>query len=201
MKTYSYYCIVIASILFLCCTCSYGKIPRKTKPNLTAESILNVQVDDSVSHFLGDTLSQIIFGADTVKLLSLSVKPANDSLDADSLQNDSIQQPCFHGCYVKHNYGVLLKSEIFPVLLILSDRDNYIVDNLRLKSPFIPDAALSFKKGDNVVDIVFSFTGGQMYIFTDYEKKIYVKYTYERLMMKYFNTFLKDERITEFLNK
>ena len=194
------FCLVAASALFLCCNCTYGKIHRKSKTNTPIEIALKVQVDDFVKHSFGDSLSQIVFDADTVTLLSLSVKPIVDSLNTGSEKTDSIAPPCFHGCYIKHNYGVLSKSEFYPILLILSDRDNYISDGFRLKSPFTPVVALSFKKGNDSVDIVFSFTGGQMYLFKANEEKLYYKYTYERLIMKFFNSFLKDERLTEYMN-
>lgn len=199
MKKYSLFCLVATSVFLLCSACTYGRNPRKSASNASREKSLTICVDDSVKKILGDSISHIVFEADTVKLFTLSVTPLSDSLLIDSIKTDSVVPPDFHGCYVKHNHGVLSKFEITPMLFVLSDRDNYLRDDIRLKSPFIPDVALSFKKGESVVDIVFSFTGGQLYVFTEREKELYVKYTYERLVIKFFNSFLKDERLTEFL--
>lgn len=168
-------------------------------PNPTI-TVPDVHVDDSVMNHLGDSIACIIFQADTVNLLSLSVEPTLDSLNTKSANADSVASHGFHGCYVKQDYGVLSKSEVYPLLLILSDKENYSDDAFRIKSPFIPDVALSFKKGKSTIDIVFSFTGGQMFIFTEKEDKLYFKYNYERLTMKFFQSYLKDERITEYLN-
>lgn len=194
------FCLLTASALLLCCNCTYGKIHRKSKTNTPTETALKVQVDDSVKRYLGDSLSQIVFDPDSVTLLSLSVKPVVDSLNTASEKTDSIASHSFHGCYIKHNYGVLSKSEIYPILLILSDRNNYIPDGFRLKSPFTPIVALSFKKGNDSVDIIFSFTGGQLYLFKANEEKLYFKYAYERLIMKFFNSFLKDEHLAKYMN-
>ena len=200
MKTYFTLCLMATSTLLLCCNCTYGKINPKSKQNTVIENIMTIQVDDSVKNYLGDSISKIIFEADTVKLFSLSVKQPVDSTKNVSVPVDSTATPGFHGCYIDHDYGALTQSAVAPILLILSDRDNYLPDTVQLKSPFTPSVALSFKKEDAWVDIVFSFTGGQMYIFMADENKLYFKYNYERLIMKFFQSYLQDERITQFLN-
>lgn len=197
MKKYSILCLLA---LLLCCNCTYGKIKRNSKPIPIVEKAMTIQADDSVKCFLGDSISKIIFEADTVKLYSLSIKPPVDFTKNKSVQVDSITNPNYHGCYINHDYGILAQSAVTPMLLILSDRDTYLSDGIRLKSPFIPRVALSFKKGNACVDIIFSFTGGQMYLFTADEKKQYFKYFHERLVMKFFQSFLQDERIAQFLN-
>lgn len=200
MRKQSILCLMLTCMLLLCCNCSYGKSKRKFKSSPVVENTMTIQADDSVKHLLGDSISKIIFEADTVKLFSLSIKPHADSTKIASVQTDSTTTPNFHGCYISHDYGVLAQSAVTPMLFILSDRDNYLPDGIRLKSPFIPSAALTFKKEDTCVDIIFSFTGGQMYIFMADENKLYFKYAYERLVMKYFQSFLQDKRISQFLN-
>ena len=201
MKTYSSLCLlVVISTLLFCCSCTYGRSIRRSKTKPVIENAMTIQVDDSVKYFLGDTISRIIFEADTVKLFSLSTKPHVDSTKTTSAQVDSTIVPNFHGCYIEKDYGVLSKSVVTPILLVLSDRDNYFPDSVRVKSPFIPNVALSFKKEDASIDIIFSFAGGQMYIFMADDSNLYFKYTYERLVMKFFQSFLQDERITQFLN-
>lgn len=201
MKMYPSLCLLtLISTLLFCCSCTYGRSIRKSKTNPVVKNAMTIQVDDSVKYLLGDTISRIIFEADTVKLFSLSIKPHVDSTKNTSEQVDSTMVPNFHGCYVKNDYGALSQSVISPILLILSDRDNYFPDSVRVKSPFIPNVALCFKKEDVCVDIIFSFAGGQMYIFMADENRLYFKYTYERLVMKFFQSFLHDERITNFLN-
>lgn len=199
MKTFISY-LVAATALLIFCSCTSAMCNRRIVTKPTVKNALCIQVDDSVNHLLGDSLSHIIFEADTVKLFSLSVSLPKDSLKTDSSKTKSNPISQFHGCYINHDYGALSKSAISPILFILADRDNYLQDGVRLKTPFTPDVALSFKKGNANVDIVFSFTGGQMLLFMANDDELYFKYTYERLVMKYFQSFLKDDRITEYLN-
>lgn len=165
----------------------------------TIDVSLQVQVDEPVKRLLSDSVAQIIFEADSVKMFSLLVKSPTDTLKMDSAQVDSITPPNFHGCYILHDYGMLSKAETYPILHILSDRDYYIPEGLNVKSPFTPNVAMAFYKGAASVDIIFSFTGGQMYVFMKNEDRLYFKYTYERLTMKYFQNYLKSEKITEYL--
>ena len=187
------------SALLLCCNCVSCKKRNTSIPNVKSENLLKIQVDDSVRHLLGDSVAQILFEADTIRLYSLSVKASTDSLKNDSTKADSIPTPNFHGCYIIHDYGVLSKAEVHPILHILSDRDYYLQDGIRLKSPFTPNVALEFKKNNATIDVIFSFSGGQMYVFMENEDKLYFKYTYERLVMRFFQKYLKDERIAEYL--
>lgn len=201
MKAKSLFCFLVTSALLLCCNCVSCKKPFKSNSSCIVEKNLNVQVDDTVRHLLGDSVSKIIFEADSVTVLSLSVKqPRANECKIDTIGLDSVVSPDFHGCFIKNNYGVITKSELCPMLLVLSDRENYFTDSIRLKSPFIPNVALSFVKGNAVVDMIFSFSGGQMYVFLANEDKIYFKYSYERLILKFFQNYLKDERIEQYLN-
>ena len=193
-------CLLSVCSLLLCCNCVSCKKPCKALSTPLTKTELHILIDDSVKALLGDSISRIIFEADTTELFSLSVHIPADSLGKDSNQTDKITPISFHGCYIKHNYGMLTLSEVNPILHILSDRENYLSDELRLKSPFTPVAALSFKKDGSCIDMVFSFNGGQMYIFMENEEKLYFKYTYERLIMRFFQYYLKDELITEYLN-
>lgn len=161
---------------------------------------INVQVDEPVKRLLSDSVSQIIFEADSAKMFSLSVKSPNmDTLKTDSAMFDSITPPDFHGCYITHDYGMLSKAETLPLLYILSDKANYIPEGIGVKSPFTPNVAIVFYKGNASIDIIFSFTGGQMYIFMENDDRLYFKYTYERLTMKFFQQYLKSENIDEYL--
>lgn len=199
MRGHVLFCVVATCSLLLCCNCVSCKKRCKSIPNINSEKLLKIQVDDSVRHMLGDSIVQILFEADTIHLYSLSVKASTDSLKDDSTQADSIPAPNFHGCYIKHDYGVLSKAEIYPISHILSDRDNYLPDGIRVLSPFIPRVALTFKKETAKVDVIFSFSGGQMYIIMANDDNLYFKYTYERLILKFFQNYLQDERIAEYL--
>ena len=192
--------LVTASVLLICCNCVACKKHAKSNTTHSEENTHSIQVDDSVKRLLGDSVAQIIFEADTIRLYSLSVKAPNNSNQTNLPQKDSISAPSFHACYIAHDYGMLSKTELSPILHILSDRDNYFPDGIRVLSPFTPNVALSFKKGSATIDIIFSFAGGQMYIIMANENELYFKYTYERLVMKFFQNYLQDERIAEYLN-
>lgn len=200
MKTHFLFCLVATSALLLCCNCVSCKKHCKSIPKSTIDKALKIQVDDSVKHLYGDSIAQIVFEADSIQLVRLSVSAPIDSTQNQSAETDSVAAPNFHGCYIAQDFGNLSKSEIAPLSLILSDRATYFPDDIRVKSPFMPDVALIFKKEDSKIDMVFSFSGGQMYVFTATEDKKYFKYDYERLVLVFFQQYLKDENIAKYLN-
>lgn len=201
MKMKSFLCVAFSLFLLLSCSCAGCRQCKKVLPQ-QAKNAFDFVVDDSVKHLLGDSIAQIIFEADSVTLLELSVRPPKDSVLNDSIVSDTLvsEQTKFRGCYVVHNFGALTPSEIAPLLFILSDRSAYYPNDVRVKSPFIPDVSLSFVKETKQADIVFSFTGSQMYIFTADEQKMYYKYDYERLILLYFQQYLQNDNIKQFLN-
>lgn len=192
--------IIIISIttvvLILCCGC----ISCKKLPKGKMDESLNVQVDDSVKLLLGDSIANVIFEADSVRLLKLAVSLSKENQSDVVINSDSVNKPDFHDCYIARDFGYLTKTDIRPLMFILSDRSAYYNSNIRVKSPFLPDVALIFKKGQEQIDIMFSFTGGQMYIFTSNGNKIYEKYYYERLVLVFFQQYLKEENIKSYLD-
>ena len=209
MKMKSILSVAFSLLLLLSCSCAGCKQCTATKLH-PANKEFSLVVDDSVKHLLGDSVAKIIFEADSVSLLELSVNPPKDSVKNDtsaikapandSLKVDSIAKPEYHGCYIVRDFGVLSEAEITPILFILSDRSTYYPDGIRVKSPFIPDVALCFAQADKRVDVIFSFTGGHMYIIQEDDSKSYFKYDYERLILLYFQQHLQNENIKQFLN-
>ncbi len=207
MKTFLF--VASALVLLLSCSCA-GCKQCSTTMNRPQTKEFTIAVDDSVKHLLGDSIADIIFQADSIVLLELSVNTPIDSLKnastatppttIDSLNIDSIAKPMLHGAYIVRDFGTLSEAEITPILLILSDRSTYYPDGVRVKSPFIPDVALCFTKAEKRVDAIFSFTGGHMYIIHEDGTKSYFKYDYERLILLYFQQHLQNESIQHFLN-
>ncbi len=64
----------------------------------------------------------------------------------------------------------------------------------------MPDVALLFYKNKQQVDIIFSFTGGQLQIECADGKQIYKKYKSERLIAIYFQRFLQKENLQLFID-
>lgn len=209
MKMKNFLFVAFSLFLLLSCSCA-GCKQCTAAMNHPTNKEFTLTVDDSVKHLLGDSIADIIFEADSVILLELSVNPpkesvkndrlATDSVVCDSLIVDSIAKPMLHGAYIVRDFGTLSEAEITPILLILSDRSTYYPDGVRVKSPFIPDVALCFTKAEKRVDAIFSFTGGHMYIIHEDGTKSYFKYDYERLILLYFQQHLQNENITQFLN-
>lgn len=201
MKMKSFLCVAFSLFLLLSCSCAGCRQCTTALPEQASKSF-NFVVDDSVKHLLGDSIAQIVFESDSIVLLELSVRPPKDSILNDSVVADTLVSELtkFRGCYILRNFGTLTPSEIAPLLFILSDRSAYYPNDVRVKSPFIPDVALSFIKESKQVDVVFSFTGGQIYIFTADEQQMYYKYDYERLILLYFQQYLQNDNIKQFLN-
>lgn len=200
MKMKSFLCGAFFLLLLMSCSCVGCRQSKRVLSEQTSTAF-NFAVDDSVKNLLSDSIAQIIFEADSVELLELSVNPPKDSLLNDSIFKDTLisEQSKFRGCYIVRKFGMLTPAEVAPILFILSDRSAYYSNDIRVKSPFIPDVALSFIKENKQVDIVFSFTGGQIYVFTADEQKMYYKYDYERLILLYFQQYLQNDNIKQFL--
>lgn len=158
-----------------------------------------VQVDDSVRHLFGDSISRIIFESDSIRLLKLSVTEPEESDRKDASGTDGISPITFHGCYIKQDYGAIPPEDSHLLLFLMSDRSSYYHDNSRVKSPFLPDMGLTIHKADSRIDVVVSFTGGQLYFFTEKGDKKYFKYTYERLFILFFQRYMNDERLEKMI--
>ncbi len=199
LKTNSVVFTMMLFIVLILCGCSACK--QNYQNNLIMNNTsFQVQINDSINHVYGDSIANIIFNSDSVQLLKLSIITPNDSLQKHIIVSDSMVQPNFHGCYILQDFGNLSAAEIYPLLLILSDKATYYPDNIRVQSPFLPDVALVFHKNNEQIDMVFSFSGGQMYVFSENGDKEYIKYDYERLIMLFFQKYLQNENIDKYLN-
>ncbi len=203
LKFVSYFLTTIT--LLFCCNCASCK---KQRSNTNKMDIIHpLLVDDSVMNIYGDSIAKIIFEADNALLLKLTVAHntadsiKNDTIAKDSVKKQNQRQNDFHGCSITDTVAVLSKIDLQPLKFILADRSTYFDDSIRVKSPFMPAVALRLNKGKKEqIDIIFSFSGGQMHIYTSDDSKIYKKYYYERLILKYFQQYLKDENIQAYLN-
>lgn len=190
--------MITTAIMLLFCNCVYcckkhTKLPPKNDN-------LRIQLEDSVKQLLGDSVTRIVFEADSVKLIKLTITKLSDSLATNEAASEVTTPTDFHGCYIERDFGSLQRAEIYPLLFILSDKTTYMHNNLHVKAPFMPYVALSFFKSDLHIDIIFSFSGGQMYIFDGTKEPVYFKYEYERLITRFFQNLLHDEALEEFLN-
>ena len=180
--------------------CKHQKGKQKPDSSQFAVSF-PIQIDDSVQSLLGDTIADIIFKSDSVRLVEVSPIFLQDTLHSDSIVMDSI---CFlklnDNYYITKDFGWLCTSHISPLLFLLSDRQFFFVcDEMLLKTPFEGRVALRFQKEQYKVDVVFSFTGGQLKIYS-FKNEQQIKYTQERLVLRYFQQYLKDETLQKILD-
>lgn len=192
------YHVLLAATLLLCCSCSVCKKPCLKEASGTVSSD-SIQPDDTVKHLFGDSISRIIFEPDSIRLLKLSVSRPPKSPDIHPDGPDTAACATLHGCYVTKEYGTLTQADTHLLLFLMSDRSNYYPEGVQAQSPFLPDIAVAIYKGNAHVDVIFSFTGGQMEIYTEEGERKYVKYAYERLLMLFFQRYLKDEKLEKML--
>ena len=186
------------SIWILCCNSVY--CCKKHKETFTETATHKITLDSYVQHLLGDSVSETIFNADSIWLLKVATSVQSDSMSNDFIVSSDTALPDFHGCYIIQNLRTLSTTDIYPLLFILSDQTTYSSDKVRIMSPFMPYVALSFFKYNSRIDLVFSFSGGQIYIYDDRNKKQYFKYNYEFLILHFFQNYLNDTTLRNFLN-
>ncbi len=155
-------------------------------------------IDDYVKTVLTDTVAKLMFNSDSVFLYELSTSPVQNK----SKSFGENKMPTFYEYNIIKNHGILTAYEVEPLMLLLSSEGTFIpLDSMKTTTPFVPAVALSFKKNNSIVDVVFSISGGMMKIYLNNEKEIpLLKVIEERLVIKYFRLLLNDERLQALLN-
>lgn len=176
---------ILLPLLFLLIACCFSC--KTSKSVVDKNHCPNISVGDSVRSLLGDSVCDVVFGAHIVKLYTLSTDEAGD-LDAT-----------IGGYKIKDEWGVLDDSYIKIIQFLFSDRKEYFDGIIFPTAPFIPNVALEFINGDNTVDFVFSYSGGQLQIVFNGKKTQVQKYFHERIILLYFQNILKDPEIDKIL--
>lgn len=208
--------VALTAILFVnCCSCVKHVSKEKKEQENTVVLTDSVVVNDSVKVIFGDSVSQILFGAETVQLMELTLPPIidvqidsvlRDSTNSDEYVSDSLlvkeiirKDSLYHGYAIKKDFGILKDDQIAPLYFLLSDRYAYMLGDDYPSAPFMGRVALHFEKNEELLDLIFSFSGGQMQVITA-DSSYLLKYNYEHLFMHYFQQFLKDETIQQLLD-
>lgn len=203
-------CGLFGLLLLNCCSCKKTIVYGAVKPMIS--------VDDTIKSLLGDTVCQIIFNAETIELFELEPQPIvkiiTDSVQVDSLWKDSIfslpdsviiqeiiqRDTLFHGYAIKKNFGILSQEQVMPFLFLMSDRYAYSYSENYPSAPFIASVAMRLTFNGRMVDMIFSFSGGLLQVYTDKDEYQLIKYNYERLFMRYFQVYLQDTTIQYLLD-
>lgn len=208
--------ITLTMILFVnCCSCAKHVSKEKIEQENTIVLTDSIFVNDSVKAIFGDSVSKILFGAKTVQIMELTIPPIidvqidsvmRDSTDSGKYVSDSLlvkeiirEDSLYHGYAIKKDFGILTKEQIAPLYFLLSDRYAYMLGDNYPSAPFMGRIALHFERNEEVLDLIFSFSGGQMQVIT-VDSSYMLKYNYEHLFMHYFQQFLKDETIQQLLD-
>ena len=202
--------VALTGILFVNC-CSCVKHVSKEKKEQEKTLVLT----DSVKAIFGDSVSKILFGAETVQLMELTLPPIidvqidsilRDSTNSDEYVSDSLlvkeiirRDSLYHGYAIKKDFGILKDNQIASLYFLLSDRYAYMLGDDYPSAPFMGRVALHFEKNEELLDLIFSFSGGQIQVITA-DSSYLLKYNYEHLFMHYFQQFLKDETIQQLLD-
>lgn len=176
--------IVIFMLTCLCAACCATTPQGKTTPKMSF-----IQCEDSVKTILGDSVCSVMFSSNKAVLyrMSSSVKAGD-------------KDETIGGYKVDRKVGNLDKTTLSVLQFMFSDRSEYFVGDIYPSAPFLPEVAVKFTNKKNVVDLVFSFSGGQVEIVYNGHSVKTLKYYHERLVLLYFSNLLQDSALKEQLN-
>ena len=158
--------------------------------NSLGKNLLGAEIspNDSVKKILGDSVCSVVYQPTQVKLFTLSTESVGD------------KDETIGGYKVKEYIGCIRKDYYSILLFLLSDHSEYFNGVIYPAAPFIPEVALKFSDpNNNVVDFVFSFSGGQMKVVYNGHTTQTLKYLHERWIMIFFNNLIKNNDWTKIL--
>lgn len=145
----------IATAAMMCAFCMAGKDDPKDPPMdkkpVVAFAHLNPQPDSVTVSILGEDVAVIVFGAKKATLSHLN--PMEPPADGEAT---------IGGVKVMKNLGTLNKTDLITLQFLMSDSAFYNLGAVTVTSPYAPSHALSFFKGKNRIDFLFSLQSGEM---------------------------------------
>ena len=130
--------------------------PPKDKKPVVAFAHLNSQPDSVTVSILGEDVATIVFGAKKATLSHLNpMEPPADG------------EPTIGGVKVSSTLGTLNKTDLSTIQFLMADSAFYSNSPVTVTSPYAPNYALSFAKGKQKVDLVFSLVSFEMGIVKD----------------------------------
>ncbi len=149
--------------------------PPKDKKPVVAFAHLNSQPDSVTVSILGEDVATIVFGAKKATLSHLN--PMESPADGE---------PTIGGVKVSSTLGTLNKTDLSTIQFLMADSAFYNNGPVTVTSPYAPNYALSFAKGKQKVDLVFSLVSFEMGIVKDGKLTKVVRYNNARQVTRFF---------------
>lgn len=149
--------------------------PPKDKKPMVAFAHLNSQPDSVTVSILGEDVATIVFGAKKATLSHLN--PMESPADGE---------PTIGGVKVSSTLGTLNKTDLSTIQFLMADSAFYNNGPVTVTSPYAPNYALSFAKGKQKVDLVFSLVSFEMGIVKDGKLTKVVRYNNARQVTRFF---------------
>lgn len=156
--------------------------PPKDKKPVVAFAHLNSQPDSVTVSILGEDVATIVFGAKKATLSHLN--PMESPADGE---------PTIGGVKVSSTLGTLNKTDLSTIQFLMADSAFYNNDPVTVTSPYAPNYALSFAKGKQKVDLVFSLVSFEMGIVKDGKLTKVVRYNNARQVTRFFRLVSQNE--------
>lgn len=174
--------VVLATIATAAMMCAFSmagkdepKVPPKDKKPVVAFAHLNPQPDSVTVSILGEDVAAIVFGAKKATLSHLN--PMEPPADGEAT---------IGGVKVSSTLGTLNKLDLNTILFLMTDSAFYYKGSVMVTSPYAPNYALSFVRGKQKVDLVFSLVSFQMGIVENGKLIKVVHYNNARQVTRFF---------------
>ena len=176
----------IATATMMCAFSIAGKVEPKDPPKdmkpVVAFAHLNPQPDSVTVSILGEDVAAIVFGAKKATLSHLNpMEPPADG------------EVTIGGVKVMRTLGTLNKTDLITLQFLMADSAFCNNGSVTVTSPYAPNYALSFAKGKQKVDLVFSLVSFEMGIVVDGKLTKVVNYNNARQVTRFLRLVSQNE--------
>ena len=174
--------VVLATIATAAMMCAFSmadkddpKDPPKDKKPVVAFAHLNPQPDSVAVSIFGEDVAAIVFGAKKATLSHLN--PMEPPADGEAT---------IGGVKVSSTLGTLNKTDLITLQFLMADSAFYNNGVVTVTAPFAPNYALSFLKGKQRVDLIFSLQSCEVGVVVNGILQRVIRYTHAREITRYF---------------
>lgn len=179
---------ILTTITMSAILCAFTMVDReKTEPPTETKPIeifthLNPQPDSVIVSILGEDAAGVVFGT---KMATLShLNPTEPPADNEAT---------IGGVKVVKTLGTLNKADLNVIRFLMADSAFYNNGPVTVTSPYEPNYALSFNKGKQKVDLVFSLVSFEMGIVVNGKLTKVVRYNNARQVTRFFRNVSQNE--------
>jgi hypothetical protein len=156
--------------------------PPKDKKPVVSFAHLNPQPDSTTVSILDADVAAIVFGAKKATLSHLN--PMEPPADGEAT---------IGGVKVIKTLGTLNKTDLIMIQFLMADSAFYNNGSVTVTSPYAPNYAISFAKGKQKIDLVFSLVSFEMGIVVDGKLTKVVHYNNARQVTRFFRLVSQNE--------